>query len=327
MLYKPEEIQNIKLLANNLRTDEEHLQRFFSQEKPITYSKISIPKRNKKLGNRIVYKIEEQFATDILKNLAGLLNELFIPLPCVHGFVSKRNTFSNAKEHLAKKQILHIDIKDFFETITMEQIKHSLIKIGFIEEISDHLSKITTLNGILIQGLNTSPILANIVCDDMDKELISLCNSMQATYTRYADDINISSNINLPILENISQIITKYGFTLNKAKTKYFFRGEKQYVTGLSVFDSFSPRIPRRMKKWIRLNLFYIGKYGIDSHICRMLKISKDELKTNPEKLLEISKQKAKLRKKIKGWIDYVNSVEKNLAIKYYNQYNNLFKN
>src|SRR5262249_19761861 len=46
--------------------------------------------------------------------------------------------------------------------------------------------------------------------------------------------------------------------------------GKAQYVTGLSVADGIVPRLPRRMKKRFRLELYYAEKYGICDHLDRI---------------------------------------------------------
>ena len=96
-------------------------------------------------------------------------------------------------------------------------------------------------------------------------------------------------------------------------------RGKNQYVTGLTIFDKNYPRIPKRMKKKIRLLLYYYKKHGIFSHIMHIKKISIDDVVNDLTLFFRIERQTIKLFYKIRGWIDYVNSVEPILAGKYYN--------
>lgn len=79
------------------------------------------------------------------------------------------------------------------------------------------LADIVTYNKILVAGFNTSPIIANIVCSKMDKELSAICKDRNINYTRYADDLSFSSEDNIE-LDPLEEIITKYGFTLNTEK-------------------------------------------------------------------------------------------------------------
>ena len=102
------------------------------------------------------------------------------------------------------------------------------------------------------------------------------------------------------------------------------FRGKKQYVTGLTVFDSICPRIPRRFKHKVRLLLYYMRKYGKLSFQLKKLGYTLDEYENDPEKKAEVDYEIIGNDKKLKGWIDFINSVEPKRATIYYKQYNAL---
>ena len=61
-------------------------------------------------------------------------------------------------------------------------------------EVSYILSLLCTYEGYLPQGAPTSPYLSNLILRDFDKKIQQICSSLNYTYTRYADDITISSN-------------------------------------------------------------------------------------------------------------------------------------
>jgi hypothetical protein len=335
-MYQPEEITNLDLLSGYLRTHKHDLNKMISgfklvyeqktsntfvfdkinskQDFPILYFKYHIPKKNPSLGYRIVYEIGHLFALNILKVLKFNLNELYEPHDSVHGFVPERGICSNAKQHLANYYLLRSDIKNFFESININMVYEVFMELGFIPEIANVLSKITTLDDHLVQGLPTSPIIANLVSKSMDTELKSLCDKYNAVYTRYADDISISSNSNLPPLKEIENIVNESEFKLNTKKTKTFKRGQNQFVTGLSIFDNLYPRIPKKIKRKIRQELYYIKKFGYESHICKKLDFDEDNCDED-----FVSEEKRKLKNRIKGWIDYIHSIEPKVAKSFYN--------
>lgn len=339
-MYNPEDIDNFQLLSAYLRTNLLHLNKTVLgtrgildfeynniinlddvkdlKEIDLLYNKYFIPKKNQKLGYRIVYELQDQFAIDILKNIKFNLTDLYKPHDCAHGFVQKRNVLTNARQHLGKKYLLSLDLKNYFETITSEKVENAFLILGFKPEISKALAKMTTLSGVLIQGLSTSPIIANIVTEKMDNELNSLCIKNTSTYTRYADDISISSNYDLPKINEIREIIEKNGFTLNDKKTKRFKRGQNQFVTGLTVFDSLCPRIPKTIKKKIRQELYYIEKYGYHSHVFKIWGNSPSFDESIINGLI------SGLRNNLKGWIDYIHSIEPNVAKIFYEKFNNI---
>ena len=74
-----------------------------------------------------------------------------------------------------------------------------------------------------------------------------------------------------PNVLDLEKVVNKHGFELNPIKTKLMKRGSKQYVTGLSVFDSQFPRISKRIKRNLKLEIYYLNKFGFVSHTCKML--------------------------------------------------------
>lgn len=113
-------------------------------------------------------------------------------------------------------------------------------EIGCNSEVGLIFAQLCTFNECLVQGANTSPILANLVCTDLDKELVLIGQKNDCSYSRYADDITFSGG-KVPTKKSISQCLEKYNFKLNLDKWKCQCRGKTQYVTGLTVFDDKIP--------------------------------------------------------------------------------------
>ena len=339
-MYKPSEIENFEMLSSYLRTTPGQLDKFVNGKKYIVdwndisslaniprykdkdirtdFQRFYIPKKNKKLGHRIVYKCYQQFTKDILKTLKFNLSSIYIPHDSVHGFVRGKNTRSNALVHLGNKHLLSLDIRNFFESINKESVNLAFRSLGFSESIASNLSSICTLEDKLVQGFPTSPILANIVCFNMDQKIQKLCQNYDATYTRYADDLSISSNNIMPQTDEIDLILKSFQFELNANKTKRFIRGQNQYVTGLSISDSSYPRIPKPIKKRLRQQLYYIKKYGYHSHICKLNDLDEATDSSLSNEFLH------KTINNIKGWIDYIHSIEPELAKKFYASFNEI---
>lgn len=270
------------------------------------YKKLKIRKKNfKNTGKyRTVYKAEQQIS-QFQKNVATAISDNTHFPKCVQGFVKKRSPRTNAKQHLTKKYLLNADICDFFDSITFDMVKSVFVNLDCDEEVSHILAKACTLNGVLRQGLHTSPMISNLVVAVMDQDFIKLNNVYSATYTRYSDDITISSDKDLPGKEEVVQILQRNGFNLNEAKFRLTKRGQPQFVTGLSVFDSEYPRIPKQIKRRLRLELYYINKYGLLEHFKR---IGAPDFAYNY------------CYNRIRGIIDYINAIEPDLAEKLYKQ-------
>lgn len=160
---------------------------------------------------------------------------------CAFGFVDKKDIYKNAKEHLGAKYILELDLKNFFDTITKEQVYKALINNGVDKEKAEYISIVCTRYGATPQGAPTSPYLSNIVCKPMDKKLKDLCIEYGCKYTRYADDLTFSTDNNdgyemfQKMKSKIQSIINKSGFKINGNKTHTVGKHRQQNVTGIVV--------------------------------------------------------------------------------------------
>jgi hypothetical protein len=221
---------------------------------------------------------------------------------------------------LAKRNILSVDINNFFGSITTEMVSKAFLSIGFSDFAVQHLSKIVTIDNFLPPGYSTSPIISNIVANKMDVDFLNLSGS-NCTYTRYADDLYFSSNDSLPSLENISEIVLNHGFTLNPNKTKYMPRGVKQYVTGLTVFDHVCPRVTKRIKRNLRLELHYLLTYGLRGHVLKKMGQTMQEYEADDDFQLEVDAEVNSVDNRITGWLRFINSVESITAQKLSNKY------
>lgn len=61
------------------------------------------------------------------------------------------------------------------------------------EEAATTIAQIACVNGVLPQGSPCSPILTNMVCAPLDNNMMRLAKANGFVYTRYADDITLST--------------------------------------------------------------------------------------------------------------------------------------
>jgi RNA-directed DNA polymerase len=171
-----------------------------TKDQIVFYEELKIRKKNykNKDKHRIVYKAVQQLS-QFQKNVARAIDAVTTLPDCVQGFVKKRSSYTNAKQHLARKYLLNADISDFFDSIELNQVVEVFKKLGCDTETANILAKACTLNGILAQGLHSSPAISNLVVTGMDQDFQVLCSKNAAVYTRYADDISISSDTSVPL--------------------------------------------------------------------------------------------------------------------------------
>ncbi len=186
-----------------------------------------------------------------------------------HGFVPGRSIITNAKEHLSKKVLLKMDLKDFFPSIPINWVMNYFMSIGYAKNVAFYLSSLCCYDGHLSQGSSTSPYLTNILLNNLDKRLNSLSRSYELTYTRYADDLTFSGlYIPCSFIEVVNRIVDEYGLTVNTKKTRLHLKPGQRIVTGISVAGE-SLKIPRKTKRDIRQEIHYIKRYGYLSHISK----------------------------------------------------------
>lgn len=211
------------------------------------YKAFSIPKKKENEFRTIVAPIG--YLKAVQRQLLVFFEDIYAPPLCVHGFVRDKSIATNAKCHVKKKAILSLDIEDFFPSIKACRI-HGLFRskpFEFSNEVANLLTELVCFEGALPQGAPTSPVLSNMICFQMDKQLLDYARQEGVIYTRYADDMYFSSTsvwrakslyeINEcgAIVPNsmISDCILNNGFRVNESKTHVATRSSRQLVAGV----------------------------------------------------------------------------------------------
>jgi len=234
------------------------------------FLKHEIPKKNLKRGVRVVW--EPTYLMSTYKALSRRLMNFFssrldgFPHPRCFGYVGGRNIRENAQDHCGHRQLLSLDLQDFFPSISAERIETFFTSLDVASAVARPLSQFVSIGGQMALGLPTSPTMANAICLQMDKDLQALAERYGATFSRYADDISFSNDGALPSVEEAGRIIQQHGFTLALPKTRRSTIGQAHYVTGLSVTDPVRPHVPKQKKRRLRQELYYAKKFGLDDH-------------------------------------------------------------
>lgn len=269
------------------------------------YTVLQIRKRGRgRAGQfRVVHKARHEWLSQLHRGVAMLIMESVAFGAHVQGFVRGRSIVTNAQQHLGAREVLHADIKDFFDAITTQQVERGLISLGTSAPIAKILARACTIDGFVRQGTRCSPVLANLVCRQLDVDFLSLAGAHGAVYTRYADDVTLSGD-RTPTTEAVEQILAQHGFALRDGSCYVQHRGRAQFVTGLHVGDPGQARLPGRLKRQLRLILHYVEKFGVDGHFF------------HPGKARVADDAEA-----LAGMLRYAQSVEPRLALKLRKQY------
>ena len=127
--------------------------------------------------------------------VADILVEIYRPRKAVYGFVHGRNITQNADQHCKRQWVLNVDLKDFFHSVHFGRVFAIFQgwRFKFPREVAVALARLCCHEGRLPQGAATSPVLSNIACDRLDAQLTGFAQANGCRYTRYSDDITIST--------------------------------------------------------------------------------------------------------------------------------------
>lgn len=236
------------------------------------YREFRIPKKS---GGFRVISAPKRMLKSFLTYTNKLLQAFYEGPEYVTGFVPGRSVVDNAERHVGMNYVFNTDLKDFFPSITKSRVWATLKchPFNFNDKVADAIAGLCCtelfIEGedrrALPQGSPASPILTNIVCQNLDRELHRLAKEYNVRYSRYADDITFSSNRNVfhkggNFQKALERIITEQHFAINEKKTRVQNKNQRQEVTGLVVSDRVN--VPRDYVRGLD-NLLYIWeKYG-----------------------------------------------------------------
>ena len=267
------------------------------------YRQHHIPKKGRSGKNsvRTVWESRDQPLSELHKLVYLRLSsyasrKVGYPHPSAHGYVPGKSTRTNAEVHAGSKFLLRCDISNFFPSITEIRVVGLFLSLGLQKTPAELLARFTTIQGVLPLGLQASPLIANLVCADLDDDMLQMASDHNLRYSRYADDMSISGEC-MPLgYADMNEVVIRHGFSIAQHKFRVTKRGQAHFVTGLSISDA-SPRIPRRIKRRLRQELYYMTKYGIKDHLRKCFSSSYQS---------DINH--------IDGMLSYLNSIEPELA-------------
>jgi RNA-directed DNA polymerase len=188
------------------------------------------------------------------------------PSKFAKGFIPKTSIRDNARFHRKQELVLSLDIKDFFSSVKIGRVYNFFRRLGYQKSVVYLLTHLCTLDGCLPQGAPTSPALSNLIVLRLDRRLSGFALKEKIRYTRYADDITFSGKFEPGrIIKFVRKVVADEGLELNEMKTRLMQKHQRQEVTGIVVNNKL--QAPRSKRRELRKTIYFIEKYGIDSHI------------------------------------------------------------
>ena len=213
----------------------------------------------------------------IQRKLNQVLQAVYRARSPVHGFARTRSLRSNAARHLGAEWVLNFDLADFFPSIHFGRVlgmfKHKPYNLP--DEAAQTLAQICCYEKSLPAGAPTSPVVANMICARLDAEMKALAKRYGCVYTRYADDITISTKsrrlapavayrdatIKRWVLgDEVRNTIHANLFTVNDKKTRVRNRTSRQQITGVTINAGLN--VSRTLVRQVRAMLHAWETYG-----------------------------------------------------------------
>ena len=244
------------------------------KDKSSLYRSFKIPKRSG--GLRSIDAPQEDFMK-ALRELKEIFETKFYASyhTSAFAYIRGRSTIDSVKRHQANNSrwFLKLDAKGFFPSTTQEFLMNMLCKIypfcvfveydfGYREELEKALS-VCFLNGGLPQGTPTSPMLTNMMMIPIDHAIAKMCREYtpHLCYTRYADDILISSDMSFhwtDVQNKIVEIFESFSapFTLNSEKTRYGSSAGRNWNLGVMLNKDNKITVGHEKKKVFKAMIF-----------------------------------------------------------------------
>lgn len=245
-----------------------------TEDKSTLYYSFKIPKRSGGLRQIDAPNAELMTALTELKHILET-KFLFTYHTSAFAYVRGRSTIDAVRRHQSNKSrwVLKTDLSKFFPNTTpaflFKMLYQTFPLCAYVvwdysyKEAFERALSLCFLRGGLPQGTPTSPMLTNQMMIPVDYEINKMCHehTPHICYTRYADDMDFSSEFNFQwseVVNSVDRILRKFEapFQFNREKTHYGSTSGRNWMLGVMLNKDGNITVGHENKKTFKNSLF-----------------------------------------------------------------------
>ena len=231
---------------------------------PRRYKVHFIEKRNKR-GKRLIAQPTAELKAVQRWIVSAYLNQLPVHKAAM-AYRPNLGIKDHAQLHASNNYLLKLDFENFFPSIKSGDLQaHLAIHMDKVT-LQDQIALTRLLfradsnadNLILSIGAPSSPALSNTVMYDFDLAVANFCEGLGIKYSRYADDLALSTNTPRVLesakafIESLCKTLKYPRLKLNDDKTVFTSKKFQRQLTGLILSNDGKASLGRNRKREIR---------------------------------------------------------------------------
>lgn len=230
---------------------------------PSRYKEHYIDKRNGR-GRRLISQ-----PTAELKFFQRLLANVELSHLPVHesakAYRAHHSIKDHALPHARSKYVLKLDFTNFFPSLSADAVKRILTIDGHYNDAEQWIAcqilcrrRLGEVGLHLTIGAPSSPFISNALMFEFDQIVADYCRTNYVVYTRYADDIALSTsepgrlNVVYAFVRGLTVSMSHLCLSLNNQKTVNVSRKYRRTLTGLTLANDGTVSVGRGTKRILR---------------------------------------------------------------------------
>jgi len=267
--YKKRSISSVKSLSLALEVPEEVLIKMAENADQLYSQNTPIIKPNG--DKRFTYSVKPQLKSIHEKIKTNIFHNVYYPSylqGAIKSDETSRDYIYDALIHSHNTYFISEDISNFFPSITYGQVYDMwLYLFKFSNSVSKLLAKLTTYDGLVPQGSKTSSYIANLIFWRQEGDLVSKLKNNGITYTRFVDDITVSSKKFISDKEKTDIITGLYrmmhSIGVKPNRKKHFIGSSKKRVQIHNInVDGKAPSFGKNKLNEIRVSVYNCIKFA-----------------------------------------------------------------